>query len=76
MNFADFSNIFLYKEAYGSDYVYDAKGNRNSRTSTAGNTGHSTYDDYNNVLTSAAPGHTISTIYNWGNTEVNKHYCY
>ena len=72
MNFADFTNLFLYKEAYGSDYVYDAKGNRKSTTSCAGNTGKSTYDDYNNVLTSAAPGRTVKTNYDWGSTEAEK----
>ena len=72
MNFADFTNLFLYKEAYGSDYVYDAKGNRKSRTSSAGNTGKKTYDDYNNILTSAAPGRTVKTNYVWGSTEAEK----
>lgn len=65
-------NLFLYKEAYGSDYVYDAKGNRKSRTSASGNTGKSTYDDYNNILTSASPGRTVTTAYVWGSTEAEK----
>ena len=72
MNFADFSNLFLYKEAYGSDFVYDENGNRKSVTDPAGSTGKSTYDDYNNILTSAAPGRTVTTSYVWGDTEAEK----
>ncbi len=26
MNFADYTNLFVYKEAYRTDYVYDANG--------------------------------------------------
>ncbi len=72
MNYADFSNLFLYKEAYGTDYVYDANGNRKRRTEPSGNAGAATYDDYNNILTSAAPGRTVTTNYTWGTTEAAK----
>ena len=72
VNFVDFSNLFLYKEQYGTDYVYDAKGNRKSSTSSAGVTGNKTYDAYNNILTSAAPGRTVTTTFDWGSTETEK----
>ena len=72
INYAYFSNLFLYKEQFGTNYVYDSKGNRKKRTGTSGAAGGATYDDYNNVLTSAAPGRTVSTTYNWGSTEAEK----
>ena len=72
MNYADFSNLFLYKEQYGTDFVYDERGNRKKRTSTAGHTRGSTFDDYNNVLTSATTGRTVVTTNEWGTTEAEK----
>ncbi len=68
MNWADFSNLFLYKEKAGADYVYDAKGNPTSARSSANIAGGSTYDDYNNPLTVKAPGRTAGTTYTWGDT--------
>ena len=72
MNYADFTNLFVYKEAYGSDYVYDSNGNRTKKTAPSGITGNTTYDDYNNILTKAAPGRTVGSSYNWGSTEAEK----
>ena len=72
MNFADFTNMFVYKEAYGTDYVYDTKGNRKKRTAPSGITGNATYDSCNNILTSAAPGRTVGTSHSWGNTDAEK----
>ena len=31
MNFADFTGIYLYPEAFGTQYVYDKNGNRKTR---------------------------------------------
>ena len=72
MNYADFTNLFVYKEAFGTDYVYDARGNVKNAKSSAGNTGKATWDDYNNILTSAAPGRTVTTSYTWGTSEADK----
>jgi len=73
MNYADFSNLFLYKESYGTTYKYDANGNLKARTSPAQNTGNSHYDDYNNMEWQRAPGHTEKTEYDWGtDTEVQR----
>ncbi|MBR3388723.1 MAG: hypothetical protein IKG84_10975, partial [Bacteroidales bacterium] len=47
LNYAEFSNLFLYKEQYGTDIVYDEKGNRKKSTAPSGITGQSTYDPYN-----------------------------
>ncbi len=75
MNWADFSNLFLYKEKAGTDYVYDTKGNPTSAKSSANITGSATYDSYNNPLTVKAPGRTTATTYTWGSTaaEQKKH---
>ena len=55
--------------------MYDKRGNRKKRTSSAGNVGGSTYDDYNNILTSKATGCTVATTYDWGSgeTQLRKH---
>ena len=59
-------------DPYGTDIVYDEKGNRKKSTAPSGITGQSTYDPYNNVLTSCAPGRTSITNYHWGDTEAEK----
>ncbi len=75
LNYADFSNLFLYREQFGTDYVYDEKGNRKKSTAPSGITGQASYDAYNNILTSCASGHSIATTYNWGTgeTQLRKH---
>ena len=75
VNFVDFSNLFLYKEQYGTDYEYDTKGNRQYSHSLSDTTSSATYDAYNNMLTSKAPGRSAATTYNWGSgeTELRKH---
>ncbi len=45
---------------------------RKKRTGTSGITGNATYDSCNNILTSAAPGRTVGTSHNWGNTDAEK----
>ena len=45
---------------------------RTKKTAPSGITGNTTYDNYSNILTKAAPGRTVGSSYNWGSTEAEK----
>ena len=62
----------MYREQFGTDFVYDSRGNRKSATYTSGIASSATYDAYNNVLTSTTPGRTVATNEDWGDTEEEK----
>ena len=72
MNHADFTNLFLYPESFGTDYVYDAKGNRTSARQLYGGVSEAEYDDCNNLIQHTAPGHTKSSTFSYGETEAEQ----
>ena len=49
MNFADFTGIYLYPEAFGTQYVYDKNGNRKTRKMLYGGQEKSEFDDADNL---------------------------
>ena len=69
VNAACFSNLFLYKEKYGTDYTYDDQGNQQAASGTTDKEDGSEYDDYNNLTSYKAPGRDVATTYYWGGTE-------
>ena len=75
MNHADFTGLYLYPEAFGTDYVYDAKGNQKKAIQLFGGKRQTEYDDYNNSIRTIAPGHTQSTTFTYGGNaaEQKKH---
>ena len=72
VNYADFSNLFLYKEQYGMDIEYDANGNQTHAANTTGNSDESEYDTFNNLTKYTAPGHSLFTVNEWGSTDTEK----
>ena len=74
INHTDYASMFLYREPYGALMGYDSRGNCITRTTSARLTGGSTYDDFNNVLTSFQPGHSAADAasYTWGDTDAEK----
>ena len=72
VNYADFSNLFLYKEQYGTDIEYDERGNQIHDASTTGNPDESEYDAFNNLTKYTAPGHSLFTLNEWGTTDTEK----
>ena len=69
VNAACFSNLFLYKEKYGTDYTYDDQGNQQAASGTTDKEDGSEYNDYNNLTSYKAPGRDVATTYYWGGTE-------
>lgn len=69
MNHADFTGLYLYPEAFGTDYVYDAKGNRKKAIQLYGGMKKTEYDDHDNMIQHTAPGHTKSRTFSYGDTE-------
>ena len=55
-NKAKFTNIFLHREAYGTTFGYDDKGNVLSTSNLAGQHSKSTYDSADNEQTYVQPG--------------------
>ena len=72
VNYADFSNLFLYPEQFATEYVYDENGNSTSVTPLFGKPSGSHYDDYNNLTSYTAPGCTAGYTYNYGSTTAEK----
>lgn len=66
MNHADFTGLYLYPEAFGTDYVYDAKGNRKKAIQLYGGVKKTEYDDHDNMIQHTAPGHTKSSTFGYG----------
>ena len=69
MNYADVTGLFLYPEAFGTDFVYDAKGNPQESRKLYGATENAEYDDCDNLIRHTAPGHTKSSTFSYGDTE-------
>ena len=72
INYADFSNLFLYPEQFGAKYVYDAKGNSTAVTTLFGQSSGAQYDSFNNMTSYTAPGHTTASTFNYGATDAEK----
>ena len=66
MNYADLTGLFLYPEAFGTDYTYDAKGNPVNSRAPSGAVQSTTFDDADNLTQYTAPGHTLSSTFNYG----------
>lgn len=69
MNHADFTGLYLYPESFGTDYVYDAKGNRKEAIQLYGGVKKTEYDDHDNLIRYTAPGHTKYSSFSYGDTE-------
>ena len=69
MNPVDVTGLYLYPEAFGTDYVYDAKGNRTTATLLYGGYTAAEYDDCDNLIRYTAPGHTRSSTFSYGTSE-------
>ena len=69
MNFADFTGIYLYPEAFGTQYIYDKNGNRKTRKMLYGGQEKSEFDDADNLTKHTAAGRTVSSTFHYGDTE-------
>ena len=69
MNFADFTGIYLYPEAFGTQYIYDKNGNRKTRKMLYGGQEKSEFDDADNLTRHTAAGRTVSSTFSYGDTE-------
>ena len=72
MNHADFTGLYLYPESFGTDYVYDAKGNRKKAVQLYGGVKKTEYDDHDNMIQYTAPGHTKSSTFSYGDTDAEQ----
>ena len=72
MNFADFTGIYLYPEAFGTQYIYDKNGNRKTRKMLYGGQEKSEFDDADNLTKHTAAGRTVSSIFHYGDTEAEQ----
>ena len=75
INHADFTGFYLYPEQFGTEYVYDAKGNARSVKSLFGRPENADYDECDNMISHTAPGKTLASVFNYGATaeEQKKH---
>ena len=72
MNFADFTGIYLYPEAFGTQYAYDKNGNRKTRKMLYGGQEKSEFDDADNLTKHTAAGRTVSSTFSYGDTEAEQ----
>lgn len=72
MNFADFTGIYLYPEAFGTQYIYDKNGNRKTRKMLYGGQEKSEFDDADNLTKHTAAGCTVSSTFSYGDTEAEQ----
>ena len=72
MNHACFAGLYLYAEQFGTEYTYDANGNRVATRQLYGNGGSSQYDSHDNLTSYTAPGRTLATSYNYGTTDAEQ----
>ena len=72
MNFADFTGIYLYPEAFGTQYIYDKNGNRKTRKMLYGGQEKSEFDDADNLTKHTAVGRTVSSTFHYGDTEAEQ----
>lgn len=72
MNHACFAGLYLYAEQFGTEYTYDANGNRVATRQLYGNGGSSQYDSHDNLTSHIAPGRTLATSYDYGTTDAEQ----
>ena len=72
MNFADFTGIYLYPEAFGTQYIYDKNGNRKTRKMLYGGQEKAEFDDADNLTKHTAAGRTVSSTFHYGDTEAEQ----
>ena len=72
MNFADFTGIYLYPEAFGTQYIYDKNGNRKTQKMLYGGQEKAEFDDADNLTKHTAAGRTVSSIFHYGDTEAEQ----
>ena len=72
INYADFSNLFLYPEQFGAVYAYDSKGNSTAVTTLFGKSSGAQYDDFNNMTSYTAPGNSVASTFDYGSTDAEK----
>ena len=72
MNFADFTGIYLYPEAFGTQYIYDKNGNRKTRKMLYGGQEKSEFDNADNLTKHTAAGRTVSSTFSYGDTEAEQ----
>ena len=72
MNFADFTGIYLYPEAFGTQYIYDKNGNRKTRKMLYGGQEKSEFDGADNLTKYTAAGRTVSSTFHYGDTEAEQ----
>ena len=72
MNFADFTGIYLYPEAFGTQYIYDKNGNHKTRKMLYGGQEKSEFDDADNLTKHTAAGRTVSSTFHYGDTEAEQ----
>ena len=72
MNFADFTGIYLYPEAFGTQYIYDKNGNRKTRKMLYGGQEKSEFDDADNLTKHTAAGRTVSSTFSYGDMEAEQ----
>ena len=72
MNHAHFNSLCLYREQFGTELTYDAKGNPTGAKATSGLRDASVYDAFNNLTSYTAPGRTAATTCSYGTTDAEK----
>ena len=72
INYADFSNLFLYPEQFGAKYEYDTKGNTTGVTALFGESSGAQYDSFNNMTSYTAPGHSAGYSFFYGTSDADK----
>lgn len=72
MNHADFTGLYLYPEAFGTDYVYDKNGNRKQAVALYGGASAAEYDNADNLTKYTLPGQTKSSTFFYGETEAEQ----
>ena len=72
MNFADFTGIYLYPEAFGTQYVYDKNGNRKTQKMLYGGQEKAEFDGADNLTKYTAAGRTVSSTFHYGDTEAEQ----
>lgn len=72
MNHADFTGLYLYPEAFGTDYVYDKNGNPKKAVALYGGASAAEYDNADNLTKYTLPGQTKSSTFFYGETEAEQ----
>ena len=72
INYAYFTGLYLYPEAFGVKYTYNAGGDPVSVRTLFDQAADTQYDAYHNVTSYTAPGDTVSTTYTYGTSAAQK----